>query len=98
MPGSYKPIRPYNPNEELYDRELWGAERPVDIATDLHLFYGVASAIAVTLQCDYHVNARYKTTEPTIEDVYSCSTMRYMSLGCLDGPLFPYYSSEVGDT
>jgi len=97
MAGSYTPIRPYNPSEELYDKELWGAERAVPIATDLHMFYGVATVMSVTLQCDYHVNARYKNTEPTIEDIYSCVTMRYMSLGCLDGPLFPYYSSGTGE-
>ena len=43
---------------------------------------------------NYKINNRLTGEEDTIEDIYSYSAYRFLALGCLDGPMLPFYSKE----
>jgi hypothetical protein len=85
-------IRPYNPFKEQFATDVWGKERPIDQEVTVQLEYGIASTETQTVNLAYTVANRVKLTAPSIEDIYACSTYRFLALGCSDGPVFPFYT------
>ena len=90
-----KNIRIINPTRDIYDRMLFGSQRVLPFTTSLTLNYAIRSSEVVSLRIRYLVVARFTGEEATIEDIYSWGTDRYMALACLDGPVFPFYTSET---
>lgn len=79
---------------EQYGRSEYGADSKKRITKVIHCLGKIKSRTIKKIQCQCYIKSRYRLSEPTIEDVYSYTTTRYMQLGCLDGPLFPFYSQE----
>ena len=89
-PGVELPTpRMYKPSKQIYDQYIYGTTELAEFQSPLHVTCAVHSTDIKRIQVHALVNARYKPHEPTIEDVYSYATTRYMMLGCLDGPTFP---------
>lgn len=89
-PGVELPVpRMYKPEKQIYDKYIYGTTEIAEFTSILRVSCGVNSTDTKKIQVHAQVNARYKSYEPTIEDIYSYSTSRYMMLGCLDGPAFP---------
>ena len=89
-PGVELPApRMYKPTKQIYDKYIYGSTELAEFTSVLRVTCGVHSTDTKRIQVHAQINSRYKSTEPTIEDIYSYATTRYMMLGCLDGPAFP---------
>ena len=89
-PGVALPTpRMYKPSTQIYDQYIYGTTELAEFQSPLSVTWYVNAPNIKRIQIHAQVNARYKQHEPTIEDVYSYATTRYMMLGCLDGPAFP---------
>jgi hypothetical protein len=86
--------RPYG--EEPFGLWIWGADGIYDVTVEIRGSAPVARTNQKIIKARYRVNARPTGLEPTIEDIYSYATYRYMALACLDGPLLPFKDEEVG--
>ena len=92
-PGFVHPytISPYGIN-------VFGGDIPQLVkfgATGTYSVFGLGAPVVISSH--YSVKLRYLGTEPTIEDIFSSVTYRYMALGCLDGPCLPFSSTSGGD-
>ena len=58
----------------------------------INLTYLTNHTVETLVYLRYGIYNRYTGNEATIEDIYSNVTRRALALGCLDGPLFPFYS------
>ena len=85
----YPAGRPYSKSEAIKTLP-WGAEGLIDVELTVGGTYSICQALETVINGMYVINSRYTGTEPTIEDIYSSYTYRYMALGCLDGPLFSF--------
>ena len=88
----YTPVNP-KPQGTMYGRPqydtlLWGQDALEDRSTTVHAHFSIMGPFTRVIHSKYKIKARYSGTESTIEDVYSYGTVRYMMLGCLDGPMF----------
>lgn len=79
---------------DQYYTTLYGQEALEDREVVLHAHFDIIGAFSRVIHAKYRVKARYDGSEATIEDIYSYATQRYMMLGCLDGPLFPYNTNS----
>ena len=80
----------YNTINRFYGRRLWGSPSMGFRDTKVVIRFGISALAYTTI----NLVARYKITEPTIEDVYSYATDRFMRMKCLDGTLFPFFSKD----
>lgn len=78
---------------EQYGTTLYGQETLEDRSTTVRAHFQTIGSMSRVVHTKYRVKARYSGKEATLEDVYTYSTKRYMMLGCLDGPFFPFHSS-----
>ena len=79
-----------------YGVGVYGQGYAVEQTRVIHAHYNVLGSMARIIHTKYIVKARYSGTEDTIDDIYCYATQRFMALGCLDGPLFPYKSRAEG--
>ncbi len=93
MPFEIKPAgSPYG--AEPFGVKVWGSNELHDQVKKIKGHYGVLGAKSFRMHGHYSVFNRYNGTEPSVEDVHAFVTYRFMALGCLDGPLFPYYTRK----
>lgn len=83
---------------EHYGKSEYGADGRKLITKEIRCTAKIKSRTVKKIHCTCYIKARYKLSEPTIEDIYGFYTTRYMQLGCLDGPLFPFYTQEEVET
>lgn len=75
-----------------YDTQLYGSSIFQDYVKVVKVKYSLLGGQYRRVHVRYKIKARYTRTETTIEDIYVSATARFMKLGCLDGPLLPYFS------
>lgn len=81
---------------DQYGTTLYGQQALEDRELIVHASYSVIGSMKRVVHSKYRVKSRYTGKEDTIEDIYCYATRRYMALGCLDGPLFPFYTKQDG--
>lgn len=74
-----------------YGDPMYGQEGLMHVQTVLDAWIPIAGLAYTYLKGSYTINARYKGTEATIEDIQSYYTERYMALACFDGPALPLW-------
>lgn len=79
---------------EPYGLKVWGSNELKDRTVTIKGHFGILGSKVSRLHGHFLVFNRYSGQEPSIEDVHAFVTYRFMALGCLDGPLFPYYSRK----
>lgn len=84
----------YNTISRLYGKRLWGAPSFGFRRVPIKLTFGIASTYVTDINIAFNIVCRFKSTEPTIEDIYSYATDRFMRLKGLDGPLFPFFTKD----
>lgn len=87
--------RPYGHGP--YGDPLYGQEGFIHKQLLVDTWAPIAGLAYTYLKGSYTINARYRGTEATIEDIQSYYTERYMALACFDGPALPLWLNKRED-